>query len=227
MAIEEHEIHERVTNLIPTSDNSDYYPAETLEFALEAALIWHSRLMPKPSLYLGTGDASTSAWLLPDDTIRVRRIEKPYGESPPEYLSSSEWETHLGEDGPEIIFTTTPGSADVFGMHYSGIWELEDLAESYKSSISYLACAWLCMRRAATMTDTIDPIINADVINYGSKARGWIELKDHFTNLYAQSTGLDARQVRLGRPAIAFGKAATPISNRYPRWWWWTTSKDT
>lgn len=222
MAIEDHEIYERVKNLIPTTSGTATYPPETLEFSLEAARYWHSRLIPKPSLYLGTGDASTTAWTLPEDLVRVRRVEKPYGESPPSYASSGDWETHLGTAGAEIVFESAPGSGDVFGIHYSGIWEMSDLDDSDRTPLSYLACAWICMRRASAMSDTIDPIINADVISYGSKARAWMQLKDHFVTLYAQTTGQSADAVTEGRPPVAFGKAPTPTRRRYARWWWWT-----
>lgn len=226
MAIEDQEIYARIKNLIPTTSGTATYPPETLEFALEAARVWHSRLLPKSSLYIGTGDSSSTIWDLPDDSLRIKRVEYPYGESPPKYVSSSEWETHLGTAGPEIIFNSAPGSGDTFGIHYSGVWDLSDMSESDKPTLSYLACAWICMRRASAMSDTIDPIINADIISYGSKARAWMQLKDHFITLYAQMTGLSADAVKSGKPAIAFGKAPTPITRRYPRWWWWTTNED-
>lgn len=222
MAISAQDVYDRINNLVPTSTGTPYYPIETLEFAVEAARIWHSRLIPKPAVQLGTGDGSQTDYDLPDDMVRLKRIEYPFGTAPPAYLNSEDWEVHRGTAGLEVVFDTAPGSGKVFGVHYSGVWGLSDMDEEDRSSLSYLACAWLCMRRAAAMADTIDPIINADVINYGSKARVWMQLKDHFVNLYAQTKGLSSRAVREGKPQVAFGKASSASKKRYDRWWWWT-----
>jgi len=226
MAIEEHEIYDRINKLIPTSEDSDYYPPVALDFALEAARIWHSTMLPKPSLIIHEGDGLQTKWDLPEDVVRIKRIEKPYGRSLPQYIGSSEWTTHLSEDGPEIIFASAPGDGEEFGIHYSGIWQLSDMSKNDRPAITYLVAAWISMRRAAAMSDVIDPLIEADTVNYADRSQGWINLKNHFITLYAQIKGLSAKSVRDGSPPIAFGKASTPVSRRYTRWWWWTSSPE-
>jgi hypothetical protein len=222
MAITYDEVVDRIQGIITAATGTITFPRSDLDFAVETAIAWHSRIKPYRAVQVGTGDGSTNFVPLEDqDLIRVRRVEYPYGTVPPSYLDGSDWQIHRGTAGLEVVFITAPGSGDTYGIHYSGMWGTATLTSSALMPLAYLACAHLSMRQAATFGEGIDDgIIEASGINYGSKARDWLQIKDHFAGLYAATYGLTKGQVLQGAPPPAYGIGSVPSERRYQRYWW-------
>lgn len=222
MAIEQSEVRARIRGLIPTTVDMVEFPESSLDFAIEAALIWHTRFFPRARLELGTGDGAESVFALPSDFLRIRKVEYEYGETPPEYLAATGWSVHLGTAGEEIVFESAPGSAEVFGIHYTGRWSLDAMGDDDRNPLAMLSCAYVSMRQAARMADYLEPSLEADVVNYDNKSNQWVRLKDHFISLYAMFYGLSADAVRKGMPPAAFGFGVVPEKHRFARWFWAT-----
>lgn len=224
MTVATADVYARIRSLIPAAagPGTVEWPETALDHGIEMALLWHSRFVSRQCIGTDTGDGITFYFDLPSDFLRLRRVEYPYGGTPPTYLSANDYELYMGTAGEQIFFETAPGSASLFGLHYTGKWTLTTLNSDDKGPIASLACAYLCKRRAATLSDYTDPSIVADTVDYRGRARDWLSLEDHFIDMYSMAFGLSAKSVKEGAPAPAYGVGTVPFATRYGRWWWAT-----
>jgi hypothetical protein len=222
MSVSAGSIQQRINDLFDDTTDVDLFPANAITTSIEAALLWHAQFKPRYALYMGTGDGSTAIFSLPSDLIDIRSVEMPYGGTPTEWIQSTDWEEHQGTVDVEIVFDTSPGSAEVFAVHYSGEWTLDTAPSKAAIPLSYLACSFLCMRQSTRMAGHLHPAITAEVVNYQSLSGQWIRLSDHFLTMYSQTVGVSAKNVREGAPPPAFAIGEVPSKNRYDRFWWIT-----
>ena len=220
MAIIEQEVFNITKELLPIAGAPDITTSRAMEVTFQTALLWHSRIVPRRAMSLGTGDGS-AVYDLPDDLIRIRQIEYEYGGTPPTYLDATQWTLHLGTAGEEIIFDSAIGTATTFGIHYSGTWGTASLTsgqDEYK--IALLQCAVLCLRQAARMGERTSSVYDADTVRHNSYVPSWIQLKDQYINLYSQAVGVSSKIVSSGAPPPAWGFGEVATKNRFQRWWW-------
>jgi hypothetical protein len=227
MSINPTDVYARVRSLISSAGTPDtgtnlLFPTSSLEHALEAAVLWHSQFKPRTILWLGTPDGDTAIFDLPEDLVSVKRVESPYGDVPPIFIPATDWVLHQGTVGYELIFDTAPGSGDVFGIFYNGVWGTPNLGSPSLMPMAYLSCAFLSMREAARFAGNITPLLDADTIDYRSQSGAWVRLSNEFMSLYARSYGLSMKQVQQGAPPLAFGIGPAPSHARYERFWWVT-----
>ena len=213
-----------ITKVVPVAGTSPYGTAD-LDAAINMALVWHSRFRPSTEVYLGTGNGTRAYWDLPDDCLAVRRVEYPISSTPPIFVTT--WTTTVGSAGqPQVVFFDPPGSGEVFGIHYAGIWTVADLPDYQTGPLSYLAGAWICMAQAARMAEYIGHSIAADVLDYRGLTSQWLTIKDHLLRMYAQAEGLSASAVQSGAPPIAYGLGTIVRSEMFRRWLWTSSFED-
>jgi hypothetical protein len=222
MSINPSDVYARVNSLIQTTATTQLFPVTSLEHALEAAVLWHSQFKPRTVLWFGTPDGASTIFELPEDLIAIKKVESPYGETPPTVLPATEWVLHQGSVDCEVIFTSAPGSGDVFGVYYTGAWGTPDLGSASLIPMAYLSCAFLAMREATRFAGNITPLIDADTIDYRNQSGAWTRLSNEFVSMYAKCYGLSVKQVQAGAPPPAFGIGTVPSHARYERFWWVT-----
>ncbi len=222
MSINPSDVYTRVNSLLQFSGTALLYPASVLSNALEAAMLWHSQFKSRQALWLGTADGAAAIFDLPDDLIAIRKVESPYGGTPPNYLSAIDWALHQGTAGFELVLNEAPGSGDLFGVHYNGTWGTPDLSSDALIPMAYLSCAFLSIREAARFAGNVSPLIEADVVDYRSQSSAWVRLSEEFMGMYAKCYSLSVKQVQQGAPSPAFGIGAIPAHARYERFWWIT-----
>jgi len=218
MAISRTQISAKVIDYLPIAANTTIVPEGAIDGAIDVALLWHSRYSPRTCLTIGTGDGSTSYFDLPSDLMWVKRVESPYGGTPPTYIA--DWEVHYGTAGYEIVFETPPGSGDLFGIHYAGKWSLDHADEDDIPLFASLAAAWICIRQASRMAQDVSTTINADTTDYARSVSQWIRIKEQFIGLYARMVGLSADYVNSGAPPPAFRVGALRYDRQFDRWFW-------
>lgn len=218
MPVTESDIIAILESLIPEA-GSDVVTDAAKSDAVQAALDWHSRLNPKYTVQIGTADG-TKIYAAPSRFITINRIEVPYGSAPPQYLAGTAWDLHRGTAGYEIIFSTDPGSGEVYAIHYETYWDVDDLDERDKNKIAYLAAAWISLRRAALSASDVGSVITANTVNYVNQTRQWMDLADKFITFYATSTGISAKHVRDGIVDPASGLGQVPQFKLYDRVFW-------
>lgn len=215
-------IRDKIQSLIPSTSNNNLFGMTVLDHSIDAALLWHSQFKPRRGLQLETGSGTTHYFNLNSDVIHVRLVEIPFGETPPYYVNAANWHIHQGTSSSQLVIENAPDNGDIFGIHYSGEWSLSDVDSGKEITIAYLSCAVLCLREAARMASNVNPLIDADTIDYRDHSVSWRALSKQFMSMYASSYGLSVKTIESGAPPPAFAVGQVPSHTRYKRFWWVT-----
>jgi hypothetical protein len=165
--------------------------------------------------------ATTLSKWRPDFSM-IECIEYPIGNTPPIYLSHTEWFLHndgTKTDGTNInivFLTSTPKSTEYINVRYKAVRELSDETDGINFpettehfvNITTLAAVHACRRLAGAFAQSMDASINADVVSYNDQSRKYIML----ANQYREQYNLAVFGTRDGEPATHGAYELKPLA---------------
>jgi len=145
-----------------------------------------------------TGDGTAYAFDLPNDTGKVWEdgfsavvsLECPAGEREPAFLEDNAWSVRQWTATTQklVLKGQTPGQGQTLRLGYTVRHTVDTTAvtipDPYVEAFLDLAGAIACELLAAIYTQTGDSTINADVVNYRSKAQEYRDLAKGYQDRY-------------------------------------------
>ena len=185
---------------------------DAAERAVGQALNIYSRLNPRVQIAVITGDGSTRLFAMPADYqppfSKVLSIEYPYGNFPPSFLTASDFRIYLdvdenGIESYKILFTSIPATDQVARVQYTSLHvlsgyessELTTIPTPHWSAFLYLSAYCLANFAVGYYGSTTRSTLNADIVNYRTKADEWRAIATHFYTSFKAAMGLRADDV--------------------------------
>jgi hypothetical protein len=189
-------------------DGEDFIPA------VEAALQRYSRHNPRTVVEDLDGADShdldpPAGWV--EDFSALVSVEWPVGEIPMVWLDPAGYRLYQSPDGWKLrLFDETPATGDSVRVTYTAPRLESQIPQNDFDAVACLAAADCCERLANLYTQSSDPTIGADVVNYRSKGSEYASRAKRLRELYAAHIGVDEK----GGPAASMSVAAPPRSGR-------------
>lgn len=187
------------------TDLDDYLPS------IAAALERYSKHRPDEDAadLAGSGGhdlALPEAWI--EGFSRVVQVEYPVDQVPEEILPAGHWKLYRSPAGLKLRLPyETPSAAESVRVTFTVTREEATVVDGDLDAVACLAAA-ICLRTlAAAYAQTSDSSIQADVVNYQSKADQYRRLADSLEGKYNDHLGIDPKG---GVPAASSIAAATP-----------------
>jgi len=170
------------------TDPDDY------ENALDEAVKELSKIFPYIKVVELTGDGNSyfdvpSDW--EDGFSEIYNIEYPINEYPPQFLDENYYYIEDTPTGKRVRFTNYyPGNSEKFWFRYTIQHQISDsqntVPDIFFGPLTNLACAFVCFKLANYYSNTADPTLTADVINYGSKGEDMENRGKNFKALWEE-----------------------------------------
>jgi hypothetical protein len=187
-------------------------------------------------LALPTGP-STPPEQFEDGFSIVRAIEFPVGDLPPTYLEDFEWLMYRTPAGLKIALTgMVPQASDTLRVtwtvrHNQGTTGSQAVATTVPDAdfeaVCDLAASFCCDKLSAVYARTNDPTIQADAVNYRSKAQEYASLGKQFKKRYDDHIGIEdsgagggsptAGAIAIGDMNLTQGSGVDRLTHRRPR----------
>lgn len=152
---------------------------------------------------------SSGSDVFEDGFSLIRSIEYPVGSVPPELLLAEDWLLYRTPSGQKIqIASATPNDSDTLRVAWTA--RHRDDGSTVPDADFWAVCdlaAALCYEAlAAIYTQTTDPSLAADSVNYRTKGQEYLALAKSVRARYFQHLGIDPADAGGGTgPAIATG----------------------
>ena len=188
------------------TEQSDFQPA------IDAALERYSKHRPLEQVEDLDGAGSCDLDL-PEGFVtsfsRIVAVEYPIGSVPPELLPAASWMLYRTPTATNLrLLEQVPPAGSSVRVTYTAPRTESGIASGDQDAVACLAAS-ICLRTlAAIYGQTSDPTIQADSVNYGSKADQFRRLADSLEERFNLHLGVD---VKGGTPA-ASAVAAPPRS---------------
>jgi hypothetical protein len=132
---------------------------------------------------------------LPDGWVRdfssFESIEYPVGSIPELFLDSRDFKLYLTPSGSRLrVLSATPDETEIMRAAFTVPNTEATLPDQDTDAVANLAAANCLRRLAAASGQTSDPTIQADVVNYRSKADEFRRLADAFEQQYNDHLGI-------------------------------------
>lgn len=153
---------------------------------------------------------------LPDDFLpgfsEITRVEYPVGRVPANIIDSRDYSVYQSPDGLVLrILIAQPDPDELVRQTYTVMHSEDSCPAVDLEAVANLAAS-ICLRQlAAAYGQTSDPIIQADVVNYRSKADEFRRLADSYEAQYKAHLGIKDNAV------AAAATVAPPPDSRRPR----------
>lgn len=139
----------------------------------------------------------------------IRLIEFPTGNVPPSFLLDEEWQMYRTPSGLKImLLETTPAASDMLRLTWTARHPNDGstVADPDFEAVCDYAAALCYEALAAIYTQTSDPTLAADSVNYRTKGQEYLSLAKEARRRYFQHMGIDPSDTSTGTgPAIASG----------------------
>lgn len=174
--------------------------------AVTAAIAEYSRYFPQIRGEDYDGDGSTYTFTLPSafqETSRIVAIEYPQGEQDPDWLDSYYYGIYLDlEDGAvvrKLRLTETPADGNTVRMFYTCPHTITDSASTVPDSdlepFCQLAAYNLASMIASFYGFQSKSTLEANLINYRSKADQWRSIANHFLVSFKLLKGMGPKDI--------------------------------
>jgi hypothetical protein len=168
----------------------------------------------------------------------VRAIEFPIGNLPPIYLEGEDWLLYRAPTGLKIALTNmVPQATDTLRVTWtvrhnpgtSGAQAVATTVPDYDfEAVCDLAASFACDKLSAAFARTNDPSIQADAVNYRSKAQEYASLGKQFKKRYDDHVGIEdggsgsgnnpaAGAISIGDMNLNQGSGVDRLTHRRPR----------
>lgn len=204
-----HEYVARVRELLPqveydldALDATDAPSGTIVVSSLSAALLAYSRHRPRHRLVDYTGDGSSYEFTLPADFVadfsKVISVEYPQGERTPVYLSSRYYSVHFTLSGATEVYVLrlayTPSASETVRLRYTTLHTITESATTVPAGdfegLCHLACHYLAMSAVGYFGSQSRSTLDANVLNYRTKADEWRAIAEQFLYNYKSTVGL-------------------------------------
>lgn len=195
-------------NDLRLDDGADFLPA------IDGALQRYSAHNPRVAVADLDG-ADSHDLDLPTDWVEdfsaIKAVEYPIGEIPEVYLDAADYRLYQSPTGWALrLFDVAPATGESVRLSYT-LPRLEaTVPQNDFDAVACLAAADCCERLANLYTQTGDPTIGADVVNYRSKGAEYASRAKRLRELYAAHIGVDEK----GGPPAATTTAQPPRPSR-------------
>ena len=177
--------------------------------AIDAALERYSKHRPL-ELVEDLDGAGSGSLDLPEGFVqgfsRILAVEYPIGSVPPELLPAAAWMLYRTPTGTSLrLLEQVPPVDSSVRVTYTAPRSESDIASGDQDVVACLAAS-ICLRTlAAIYAQTSDSTIQADSVNYGSKADQFRRLADSLEERFNLHLGIDLKG---GTPAASAVAAA-------------------
>jgi len=175
-------------------DSSERLTPDDYAQGVTAALKRYSRIRPLlvPVDIPGNG---THDYALPEgwvaDFSTFRSIEYPVGQVPELFLDSRDYKLYLTPTGTKLrILSDTPDSSEIMRANFTVPRDENSLPDQDTDAVAALGAANCLRKLAALYGQTSDPTLQADVVNYRSKADEFRRLADSLEQQYNDHLGI-------------------------------------
>lgn len=202
--------------------------------AIETAITRYAQVRPVTEIQDYPGNGVAYDFALPLDwhegfsSVPDGRIEYPAGAREPVYLERTEWIFYRGASGLVIrLLRTTPQTGETLRLLYTKPHRVDAVGSTIpvldEGAVADLAASIGLRSLAAHYANTQDPTIQADVVNYRSKAQEYTTLADKLEGQYRAHLRLDKQseaRAAFGftdddqEPTHRMGKLTHPNENR-------------
>ena len=190
------------------TDPDDYLSAVT------EALNRYSKARPFETVADIPGDGGhdydlPSDWL--DGFSTIPALEYPVDQVPEQIIDRRDWKIYSTPAGKKLrLLTVTPAADETLRITYT-VYHTEDSVPAVDlEAVANLAASVCCIMLAAAFGQSSDSIIQADSVNYGSKADSFRRLAGSLEGRYKEHLGIkDSDTV-----TAAMATAAPPDSTR-------------
>jgi hypothetical protein len=144
-----------------------------------------------------------------DGFSTIIKVEYPVGNVPASLLLDEDWEMYRSPSGLQIrILATTPASGDTIRVTWTArhLNDGSTVADSDFEAVCDYAAALCCQTLASIYTQTGDPTIQADSVNYRTKNQEYASLGKALEKRYFDHVGVPENPTgaEVG-PAISIG----------------------
>lgn len=138
-------------------------------------------------------------------------VEYPAGEVPEVLLDPAGYRLYQSPDGWKLrLFDEEPATGESVRVTYTAPRLESQIPQNDLDAVACLAAADCCERLANLYTQSSDPTIGADVVNYRSKGAEYASRAKRLRELYATHIGVDEK----GGPPAATTTAQPPRPSR-------------
>jgi hypothetical protein len=145
-----------------------------------------------------------------DGFSTIVSIETPIGNVPETLLDTDEWSLYMTPTGTKLRLLDAPAATETVRMLFTQLHTEATLPVADSDAVANLAASLCCRQLAAAYSNTSDPTIQADVVNYRSKSGEYTRLADSLEKLYKEHLGIKADDTT----AAAMTNAPAPDSGR-------------
>lgn len=161
---------------------------------IRAAIAHYSRHRPamQVSDIVGNGTSDydmPAAWV--DEFSDIKSIEFPVGDVPAQFLESEDYGIYQTPTGRKIrLKSSSPSAAEIFRVTFTIPRTETTIPDGDVSAVVNLSAA-LCLEELAnSYTQTSDPTIAADSVNYRSKSSEFAGRAKRYMQLYKEHIGI-------------------------------------
>lgn len=190
--------------------DDDFVPAIT------AALDLYSKHCPKPAVEDLDG-ADSHDLELPEDWVadfsRIEQVEYPVDLVPSRLIAPDDWQLYRSPDGLLLrLLLEEPATGESVRVTFTQPRAENEVVPGDLDAVASLAASICCETLANLFTQTSDPTIAADVVNYRSKSGEFTKRAKRLSELYHRHLGIDPEG-----PAPAGMVVAQPPETRRAR----------
>ncbi len=209
-----------LTDLIIGKVKDDSGKLDSADFASSAteALNRYSKAAPRIVVADVPGSGSHDCDLPPDwvdGFSDILRVEYPVGRIPANIIDGHDYLVYATPTGKKLRITlATPDSDELVRQLYTLPHDEDSVPAIDLEAVANLAAS-LCLRQlAAAHGQTSDPTIQADVVNYRSKADEFRRLADSFEALYRAHLGIKTNDTVPAAATVAAPPERTRLGRR-------------
>ena len=175
-------------------DSSGKLDSDDYSSAVGEALKRYSRVRPWRVMTDLVGNGGHD-YALPEEWTpgfsSVEQIEYPLGSIPELYLDNRDYKIYLTPDGEVLrILSASPDATETMRVIFTAPQVEGTFPDNDMDAVANLAAANCLRRLAAASGQTSDPTIQADTVNYRSKADEFRRLADAFEQQYNDHLGI-------------------------------------
>lgn len=190
---------ERIKSFLQVGDLE--LPQIDLDEAIAAAVSEHSEHVPYIQYDIITGDSGDPAdYDLHADWVpqwsEVLEVEYPTGNNPRTLLESDSWEIYYDGANTKYQFrflSASPTSSETAQMkittRHTLTQDTDTTAAKDFTAVCVLATAYAYLQLSAKYTQTQEPTLTADVINYQDKGAQYVDRSNNMRTLYFRAIG--------------------------------------
>lgn len=197
-------------------DSARLTEVDDFDPAIVAALELYGKHRPK-LLVVDADGADSHDLELPEEWVeefsRIEQVEYPIGLVPATLLDPADWQVYRSPTGPVLrLVEIIPATGESVRLTIT-VPRLEtEVYPGDLDAVASLAASICCETLANLFTQTSDPTIAADVVNYRSKSGEFTKRAKRLSELYHRHLGIDPEG-----PAPAGMVVAQPAETRRAR----------